>query len=63
MKMHCYTLKNKDDAIFNNRFKNPAFVIGTLKTMLNDEVYILSLQQLEYEMDHADITNDYNVLK
>ena len=50
MKMHCYSLKNQDDALFNNSSKRPAFVLKPLKTMLNFELEILSLQQLEYEM-------------
>ena len=34
-KMHCYSLKNQDDALFRNSPKRPAFVLIQLKTMLN----------------------------
>ena len=39
--------------------KNPAFVIRPLKYMLKRVVDILSPQKLEYEMDHADLPDDY----
>ena len=39
-------LKAKDDALFKNRSKIPAFVLKPLKDMLNLVVYTISLQQL-----------------
>ena len=51
--MHCYYLKIDDDALLRNRSKRPAFVLRPLKSMLNFEVDILSLQQLDYEMDRT----------
>ena len=59
IKMHCYYLKIDDDALFKNGSKRPAFVLRPLKSVLNFEVDILSLQQLEYEMDCADLPDDY----
>ena len=58
--MNCYSLKAEDDALFNNRLKIPAFVLRPLMFMLNFEVDILSLQQLEYEMDCTYYPVDYN---
>ena len=49
-----------DDELFKNRSKIPAFALIPLKSMLNFEVNILSLQQLEYEMDRTDSLVDYN---
>ena len=51
IKIHSYSLKIDDGALFNNGSKIPSFVISPLKSVLNFEVYRLSLQQLEYEMD------------
>ena len=39
--------------------KRPNFVIRPFLTMLNLEVYRISLQQLEYEMDHTDYPVNY----
>ena len=60
MNMHCYSLKIYEDALFHNRSKIPDFVLRPLKSMLNFELYRLSLQQLEYEMDRADYPVDFN---
>ena len=60
MKINCLSLKAEDDALFNNRPKTPAFVLRPLKTMLKSELDRLSLQQLDYEMDRADLPDDYN---
>ena len=49
--MYFYYLKNHNDALFNIGLKISAFLSRSLKTMLNFEVEILSLQQLEYEVD------------
>ena len=40
--------------------KIPAFLLKPLKAMLNDVVDIIYIQQLEYEIESVDITNDYN---
>ena len=34
--------------------------MNPLQTMLNHVIDTLSLQQLEYEMDRADLPDDYN---
>ena len=60
MNMPCYSLKTQDDALFKNRLKIPAYEIRPLKYMLNFEVDILSLHQIEYEMDRTDYPVDYN---
>ena len=57
MKIHCLSLKNQDDALLRIG-KKPAFVLRPLNAMLKSEVDRLSLQQLEYEMDHADLPDD-----
>ena len=62
-KMHCYYIKNQDDALFKNRSKRPAFLIRPLNYMLNSEVDRLYLQQIEFEMDRTDYPVDYNFLK
>ena len=56
---YCYSIIIDDDAQFKNISKRPAFVLRTLKTMLNFEVGKLSLQELEYEMDRTDYSVDY----
>ena len=50
MKKHYLYLKAKGDPLFKIRPKRPAFVLNSLKDMLNLVVDIISLQQLEYEM-------------
>ena len=60
MKIHCLSLKSEDDALFQNKFLKPAFVIRPLKDMLKSKVDRLSLQQLEYEMDCANLPDDCN---
>ena len=59
IKIHCYSLKNKDEKMFKNRSKNPAFVLRILNIMLNSEVDRLYLQQLEYEMDRTNLPVDF----
>ena len=54
MNMRCYSLQIDDDALFKNKSKRFAFVLIPLKSILNFEVVILSLQQLEYGMDCTD---------
>ena len=39
--------------------KKPALLLRPLKAILKIEVDRLSLQKLEYEMDHADLPDDY----
>ena len=58
MKFNCHALKLDDDDMFKNRSKIPAIVLGPLKAMLYFEVGILSLQQLEYEVDCTDYPVD-----
>ena len=60
MKIHCLSLKAEDDEIFKNRSKKSYFLPRPLKSMLKSEVDRLSLQHLEYEIDCADITDDYH---
>ena len=59
MKMNFYSLKDQDDTLFKNRFKKTTFVLRILNTMLNFKVDRISYQQLEYEMDRADIPDYY----
>ena len=59
MKINCYYLKIEDAALLNNRSKIPTFVLRPLKYILNFEVHRLSLQQLEYRMDHTGYPVDY----
>ena len=59
MKKHFLSLKSKDDALFNIRLKIPAFVLNPLKAMMNLVVDIIYLNQLEYEMDCADLSDDH----
>ena len=59
MKIHCLYLKSEDDALFKNSKKKHAFLLGPLKAMLKIEVDILSLHKLEYEMDRANLPDDY----
>ena len=49
MNMHCYYFKTQYDAMFKNKWKRHDFVLRLLKSMLNFELEILSLQQPEYE--------------
>ena len=42
--MHCYYFKIDDDDLFKNMPKRPAFLLRTLKFMLNFEVDRLSPQ-------------------
>ena len=61
--INCYYLKPENFALFKNRSKRTAFVIRPLKSMLNFEVEILSLQKLEYVMYCTDYPVDYNVFE
>ena len=38
--------------------QKPTFVLSPIQAMIKSEVDILSLQQLEYEMDCADLPDD-----
>ena len=58
MKFNFPYLKLDDDDLFKNSSRIPTFVIRTFLTMLNLEVYRISLQQLEYEIDHTDYPVD-----
>ena len=58
--MYCYYRKIYDDALFKIRSKRPVFVLRPLKSILDSEVDVLSLQQLEYEIDCNDYTVNYN---
>ena len=58
MEKHCLYLKAKDDALFKIRSKITAFVLKPLKAMLNPIAEIIYLQQLEYEMERADLPDD-----
>ena len=60
MKFNFHVLKLYDDDLFKNRSKRSTFVTRPFLTMLNLEVNIISLQQLEYEMDRTDYPIDYN---
>ena len=55
IKVHYLSLYAEDDALFKNRSQKPSFALRPLKSMLNFEVDRLSLQQIEYEMDCADL--------
>ena len=57
------SLKARDDSLFKNISKKPAFVLNPLKAMIKHVVDIISLQQLDYEMECVDIPDDYNFLK
>ena len=57
--MNCNYIKSEDNALFKNSSKRPAFVLRPLKYILNFEVHRLSLQQLEYKMDHTGYPVDY----
>ena len=59
MKKYCLYLKAKDGLLFKIRSKIPAFVIKQLKAMLDLVVDRIYLQQLEYEMERADLPDDY----
>ena len=50
MKIHCLSLKAKDDVRFKIKSKILAFLLKILKAMLNHVIDRISLQQLEYEM-------------
>ena len=63
MKKHYLSLKAQDDALFKNSLKKTGFVLKPLNAMLNHVLDILSLQQLEYEMERVDLPDDYNFLK
>ena len=56
--IQCLSLKAKNDALFKIRSKITAFVLNPLKAMLNLVVDIISLQQLDYEMERANIPDD-----
>ena len=60
MKKHCLSLKSKDDALFNIRSKIPAFVLKPLKAILNLVVDRISLQHFGYEMERANLPDDFN---
>ena len=59
MKKHCLSLKARDDAMFKIMSKIFAFLLYPLKAMLHLVIGIISLQQLEYEMERTDLTDDY----
>ena len=52
------SLKAKDDAMFKIRSKIPAFAMKQLNAMPNILVDRISIQQLEYEMERADLPDD-----
>ena len=58
--MSSYSLEIDDDALFKNISKRPTFVLRPLRSVLNFEVYRLSLHKLEYEMDCTYYSVDYN---
>ena len=58
MKIHCLSLKEKYDTLFKIRSRKPAFLLNPLKAMLNLVIDRICLQQLEYEMERADIPDD-----
>ena len=62
-KKHFLSLKSKDDALFRNISKRPDLVLKPLKAMLNPVVDRISFQELEHEMERADLHDDYNFLK
>ena len=63
MKKHCLSLKAKNDALINISSKRPDFVLKPLKVMMDLVVDRISLQKLEYEMERADLPDDYNFCK
>ena len=63
MKKRFLYLKTKNDALFKIRSKRPEFVLNPLKAMLKLFVDRIFLQQLEYEMERADLPGDCNFLK
>ena len=63
MKIHCLYIKSEYYALFKNGFLKTAFVLRPLNAFLKSEVDRLSLQQLEYEIDRADLSDDYNCLE
>ena len=60
---NCLSLYAKDDVLFNIRSKIPAFALKPLKAMWNLVVDRIFLQQLEYEIERADLPDDYVFLK
>ena len=48
--------------MFKIMSKSPASVLNQLKAMLNLVVDRISLQQPEYEMERANLLDDYNFL-
>ena len=53
------SLKEIDDALLKIMSKRPSFVLKPLKAMLNLVFDRISLRKLEYEMERADIPDDY----
>ena len=49
--------------MFKNRSKIPAFLLKPLEAMLKLVVDIISLQQLDYKMERADLPDDHIFLK
>ena len=62
IKEHCLSLKAQNDVMFRNREKS-GFLLKPLKAMFDHVVDRLSLQQLEYEMERADLPDDYIFFK
>ena len=58
MEKNCLAFKAEDDVLFKIRQKRHAFELKPLKTTLNLVVERISLQQLEYEMERADLPDD-----
>ena len=58
--MNCYYYKVEYDALFKNIPKRPEFAIRPLKSIIDFDVDILSLQQLEHEMDCTKYPDNYN---
>ena len=59
MKIFSLYIKSEDGALFNNSSRKPAFVLRTLKAMLNHVINRLSFQQLEYEMERTGLPDGY----
>ena len=62
MKEHCLSLKSKDDVLFKIESKMTAFVMKPSKSMLNLVVDRIYIQQLQYEMERADLQDDLKKL-
>ena len=60
MKGQYLSLKEKYDTLFKIGSKRPAFEMKPLRSMLNLVIHRISLQQLYYKMERADLPDDYN---